>query len=549
MFKASLKNNNIPELGTVTVEFPIPEAQYEETIRALNGIQSGAVVEQDCFVADIGTADCPALERLIGTMANVDELDWLGKQLESFDRYELLQFNAAVERFGLSAADELIDLSFCAREVTVVSDFNDLELVGKRHYLTVHGACDSEELENLDGTETALALISGQPGYVTQFGVVYDNGVKLERVYDRKYFPPGWRAENCVMELKLSTRGEKDAKKCEWMQLPASQIKLERAMLRAGIASCCEMQMLVSDSRFPDEVDCALNFEHESLFELNRLCRACSNFKEQDFVKLGAVCQMAKPACAANIRQLAENLDQFDFAPNVHTPEELGKYMIQQSGHYEYDENLEDFYNYGDYGVNRMLQEDGVFTDHGYVSYHGTLTLEELMRDDAAESYQQEQETNMEGMSWYLDVFLEWYEDSQRKTEHFMTGKTLSESGADLDRMFLISSAITKAFRGDNSVHTRYMVVGAQPEPEETMALHLSPDEQRLVAQALAEQRIRLGPQAEGEEKLLRRMTGSVTEYMDAAGMSNRLDENDRALLAQHDGEPEATPVMGGMQL
>ena len=56
LFKASLENNNIPELGTVTVEFPIPEAQYEETIRALNGIQSGAVVEQDCFVADIGTA-------------------------------------------------------------------------------------------------------------------------------------------------------------------------------------------------------------------------------------------------------------------------------------------------------------------------------------------------------------------------------------------------------------------------------------------------------------------------------------------------------------
>ena len=149
----------------------------------------------------------------------------------------------------------------------------------------------------------------------------------------------------------------------------------------------------------------------------------------------------------------------------------------------------------------------------------------------------------------YLDVFLEWCEEGQRKTEHFMTGKTLGESGADLDRMFLISSAITKAFRGDNSVHARYMVVGGQPGPEETMSLHLSPDEQRLVAQALAEQRIRLGPQAEGEEKLLRRMTGSVTEYMDAAGLADRLTESDRALLAQHDGEPETTPVMGGMQL
>ena len=400
MFDAMLKKDNDPLSAAEIVEFPIPEAQYEETIRALNGIQSGAVVEQDCFVADIGTAGCPALERLIGTMANVDELDWLGKQLESFDRYELLQFNAAVERFGLSTADELIDLSFCAREVTVISDFSDLELVGKRHYLTVHGACDSEELENLDGKETALALISGQPGYVTRYGVVYDNGIKLEQAYDRKHLPPIWMPESCIMELKLRATGKDDPKKQEWVQLPASRMKLERAMLRVGIASCGEMQMLVSDSRFPDEVNCALDFERESLFELNRLCQICSSFKEQELVKLGAVCQMVKPACAANIRQLAENLDQFDFAPNAHTPEELGRYMIQRSGHYEYDENLEDFYNYGDYGVKRMLQEDGVFVDRGYVSYHGTLPLEELMQDDPAESYQQEQEAKMEGMAW-----------------------------------------------------------------------------------------------------------------------------------------------------
>ena len=149
----------------------------------------------------------------------------------------------------------------------------------------------------------------------------------------------------------------------------------------------------------------------------------------------------------------------------------------------------------------------------------------------------------------YLDVFLEWYEDSQRRTEHFMTGKTLGESDADMDRMSLISSAITKAIRGDNSVHARYMVVGGQSGPEETMPLNLSPDEQRLVAQALAGQRIRLGPQAEGEEKLLRRMTGSVTEYMDTAGLSDCLSENDRAQLTAHDGEQEAAPVMGGMQL
>ncbi len=76
--------------------------------------------------------------------------------------------------------------------------------------------------------------------------------------------------------------------------------------------------------------------------------------------------------------------------------------MIQRSGHYEYDVNLEDFYNYGDYGVNRMLQEDGVFIDRGYVSYHGTLMLDELMQDDLAESYRQEQKQTWR--AWHGDT-------------------------------------------------------------------------------------------------------------------------------------------------
>ena len=217
MFEAVLKNQNNAELGTVTVEFPIPEAQYEETIRALNGIQSGAVVEQDCFVADIGTADCPALERLIGTMANVDELDWLGKQLESFDRYELLQFNAAAERFDRSSVGEMIDLSRRSREITVISDFNDLENAGKRHHLTLLTTGVPEEQGALVGTETAQRLIAGQPGHVTQYGVVYDNGMKLEQVYDGKHLPPSWWAENCLMELEIGAQGETDKKKFEWV--------------------------------------------------------------------------------------------------------------------------------------------------------------------------------------------------------------------------------------------------------------------------------------------------------------------------------------------
>ena len=400
MFLATLKNRDHPNLEYVEIGFPISEDLYEEAIHVLNEIHIGAALEQDCCVADLRSADCPALRRMIGRMANVDELDWLGKQLESFDRYELLQFNAAAERFGLSSVGEMIDLTLQSGAVTVISDFSDLELVGKRHYLTVHGGSDPKELDDLDGAETARLLMSEQQGHITPYGVVYDNTMELEQTYDGKHLPQSWMNENCVMELEIVPENDKDVRHHDWIQFPTDPLKAERALLRVGIPALGKVEVQFSDSRFPDEVVRALDIRIGCYYQLNELSQVCAGFQEHDFAKLGAVCHLAKPEGIESVRHLAENLDQFDFAPDVHTPEEYGRYMIQQSGRYEYDENLAEFYNYEEYGIKRILQEDGVFTDYGYVSYHGTLTLEELMQGNTAESHQQEQEEKMEGMSW-----------------------------------------------------------------------------------------------------------------------------------------------------
>ena len=61
--------------------------------------------------------------------------------------------------------------------------------------------------------------------------------------------------------------------------------------------------------------------------------------------------------------------------------------------------NLDEFYDYEKYGLQRMEQESGMFTDRGYISYHGTMSLEELMMEDPAEQYQKEQTFQMGGMS------------------------------------------------------------------------------------------------------------------------------------------------------
>ena len=129
----------------------------------------------------------------------------------------------------------------------------------------------------------------------------------------------------------------------------------------------------------PNEVDVLLDMEYETLSDLNELAEATDGLSKADMEKLGAVVMLAKPKSAAQIKNLAESLDLFDFAPGVHTPQDYGKYMIRQSGRFEYDENLDAFYDYEKYGTERMNEEDGMFTDRGYIAYKGYISMEEVM--------------------------------------------------------------------------------------------------------------------------------------------------------------------------
>ena len=138
----------------------------------------------------------------------------------------------------------------------------------------------------------------------------------------------------------------------------------------------------------------------------------------------------------------------------------------------------------------------------------------------------------------YLDVRLMWYgEDGKPVIKTFATGKTLGESSSDMDRMFLISSAITKAFHGEHGAYARFQRLEDGTKAE-GVVLHLSPKERRVVMDALLEQRMRQEAQMTNTEQLLRRMAGSITAYMDEVGARPlRMSTADRAVLAVRDGE------------
>ena len=138
----------------------------------------------------------------------------------------------------------------------------------------------------------------------------------------------------------------------------------------------------------------------------------------------------------------------------------------------------------------------------------------------------------------YLDVYLKWYGDGKSVTRSFITGKTLGESGNDLDRMFLISSAITKAFHGGHTTHARSMQIGGVEDDPGGALVHLSAEEQRTIIEALVEQRERQENAMTQTEQILRRMTGSITAYINEVGMKPlRMSDYDKAVLAVRDGE------------
>ena len=135
----------------------------------------------------------------------------------------------------------------------------------------------------------------------------------------------------------------------------------------------------------------------------------------------------------------------------------------------------------------------------------------------------------------YLDISLNWV-DANRKTitKGFATGKTLGETGEDLNRMHLTAAAVNMAFHYDG-VHARYIQVGPTRKPN-GITIHLSGDEQENLAIALliarTEQKI-TGQQYGATEKLLRRLTGNITEYMQMVGERPLdMDNLDLAALA-----------------
>ncbi len=205
VIKAVLSNPRHPEYGQTTIPFPIPDSEYDHTIELLEAMGSGAPTVQGCQVDELDSS-YPILNRLLAQSVSVDELDYLAKRLDSFCEGEDRQFEAMAHKLGISTIKDFINLTFCCQQATVITNFADLEQIGRDHRMNINGgSMPVEECRALDGREEAVRLIESGGGTVTPYGVVYDNGMALEQFYNGRQFP-GYFYKPPVIALEITPK-------------------------------------------------------------------------------------------------------------------------------------------------------------------------------------------------------------------------------------------------------------------------------------------------------------------------------------------------------
>ena len=189
VIQAVLSNPQRPECGQVTILFPIPVEQYDQTIEMLQTIDLGFSINRDCKVDEVNSR-YSVLEAVQDTLVNVDQLDYLAKRLDGFCAGEVSEFEAMAHKLELTDIKDFINLTFCCQQATVITDFSDLEKIGRDHMMTLSGgAMPMDQYQAVDGRKAALQLLQGGNGTVTPFGVAYDNGMELKPVYNGHQFP------------------------------------------------------------------------------------------------------------------------------------------------------------------------------------------------------------------------------------------------------------------------------------------------------------------------------------------------------------------------
>ena len=370
MIKLKIKYGN----SQTDLRFPCTE---KEMNAALERIHAEDVTPLELYVSEVIFPE--ELGFLQDRFANLDEVNYLAKRMDSFFGDEEYQFYEAMKLEGFDTLPDLINLSFNLNRYPLIRDIGDMGKIGREYLLTVNGCIPAHDEDDPKYAQLGRELIQSGNGIFTEHGMLFvDENTPFQRSYDGQTFPaylydPGVL---CVAKAEYGS-------KTEYLYFPCEEEAIDKAFARLG-TTADEVKITLEDFN-TDSPEWFGRFREiaaeEGVYELNCLAAAV-NSADMDLEKLWAVAEYAEAENAEQLARLAKNIDCFTFVEGANYFQEIGEYVTQNNEDFTVNPTVAKFFDYRAFGEHIGEIYYGKFVDGGFIYNDTDTSLLDILYQD-----------------------------------------------------------------------------------------------------------------------------------------------------------------------
>ena len=266
MIKLKIKYGN----SQTDLRFPCTEKGMNA---ALERIHAEDVTPLELYVSEVVFPD--ELGCLQDRFVNLDEVNYLGKRMDSFFGDEEYQFYEAMKLEGFDTLPDLINLRFNLSRYPLIQDISDMGKIGREYLLTVKGCLPADDADDSKYAEFGRELIRSDKGVFTEHGLLFvDENTPFVRDYDGQNFP-AYMYEEMFCFLRAEYNG-----KIEFLYLPCEEEAIDKAFARLGAPTPDDVELSWEDICI-DSDKWVERFKEiaaeEGVYELNRLANAVNS--------------------------------------------------------------------------------------------------------------------------------------------------------------------------------------------------------------------------------------------------------------------------------
>ncbi len=221
----------------------------------------------------------------------------------------------------------------------------------------------------------------------------------------------------------------------EWVKFPTTAEEMKEVFKRIGIGQRDDFGQPYEEW-FITDYDCYVDGlydklgEYENLDELNYLASKLDEMSDSEYAQFQAGMEMGDHCGSLQeIINLTENLDCYEVYPHFEDYDDLGRYYIEELEVMQVPEHLQNYIDYEAYGRDVAMDENGSFTDQGYVRDTGDRFCEyyDGERGSIPDEYRvmtfQDDLPEEEKSEWAMDIAFDMDEffrqnDPQYAAEH-----------------------------------------------------------------------------------------------------------------------------------